>query len=97
MDDVHRNDAPVWGVHVVVYAVGGSRMKVEEKMLLILRSELKSRNITQKELANELGITEVHMCRLLKGKRHITLGTLYKIAKGLHLSIDALLGLGEKE
>jgi len=72
-------------------------MNVEEKMLSILRNELKSRNITQKELANELGITEVHMCRLLKGNRNITLKVLYKIAKGLHLSIDALLGLGETE
>ena len=72
-------------------------MNAEEKMLSILRNELKSRNITQKELAKELEITEVHMCRLLKGNRHFTLETLYKIAKGLHLSIDALLGLGETE
>ena len=28
MDDVHRNDAPVWRIHVVVYAVGRNRMNI---------------------------------------------------------------------
>ena len=30
MDDVHWNDAPVWRIHVVVYAVGRNRMTKRE-------------------------------------------------------------------
>ena len=68
-------------------------MNLNELIVEQIRKELNNRKITQKQLAEEIGITQTYMCRILKGNRKISLNNLYLIAKNLHLSVDKLMRL----
>lgn len=58
----------------------------------ILNQELQKQNITQRELANRTGLTEVSIGRYCNGQRSPNVNTIVKIANELHVNIDYLLG-----
>ena len=43
----------------------------------------KSRGLSQMELANRANVTRVSLCRWERGNRHMTVGTLFKLADAL--------------
>ena len=58
----------------------------------ILNQELQKQNITQRELANRTGLTEVSIGRYCNGQRSPNVNTIVKIANELHVNTDYLLG-----
>lgn len=58
----------------------------------ILNQELQKQNITQRELANRTGLTEVSIGRYCNGQRSPNINTITKIANELHVNTDYLLG-----
>lgn len=58
----------------------------------ILNQELQKQNITQRELANRTGLTEVSIGRYCNGQRSPNVNTIVKIANELHVNADYLLG-----
>lgn len=57
----------------------------------ILNQELQKQNITQRELANRTGLTEVSIERYCNGQRSPNVNTIIKIANELHVNADYLL------
>ena len=58
-----------------------------------IKTVLFYRNMTQKELAQKIGVTEVTMCRYCKNERDPQTETVVKICHALNISADWLLGL----
>lgn len=58
-----------------------------------LSEELRKNRITQKELANNIGITEVSISRYMNGSRVPRSSVVANIAAVLHVSTDYLLSL----
>jgi transcriptional regulator with XRE-family HTH domain len=56
---------------------------------------LKINDMTQRELADIVGITEVSMCRYVKGERTPKGPVIANIANALHTTSDHLLGTEE--
>jgi transcriptional regulator with XRE-family HTH domain len=54
---------------------------------------LKKRNISQKELATQIGVTEAAMSRYIAGTREPKPDVLANIATALHTTSDYLLGI----
>ncbi|MBI3889101.1 helix-turn-helix transcriptional regulator [Candidatus Saccharibacteria bacterium] len=50
----------------------------------------KSRNLTQQELAEQIGMSVVAIAYIETGKRWARLGTLTKIANALHVDVSDL-------
>lgn len=50
----------------------------------------KSKGFTQQELAEDIGMSVVAIAYIETGKRWARIGTLQKISKTLHVSIDEL-------
>ena len=57
---------------------------------------LKKSGLTQRELANKVGVTEVSMSRYVSGGRIPKGPIIANIANALHTTSDYLLGTGEK-
>lgn len=55
-----------------------------------LRTERRKRDVTQKELANAVGIDQASISLFESGKRNPSLETIVKIAKYLDVSLDYL-------
>lgn len=49
-------------------------------------------DIEQQELAQRIGVTSAHICRIEKGVTNASLEIISKIADALHCSIDELIG-----
>ena len=64
-------------------------MKFQERLI----EELKASKYTQKEIANELGITESNLTNWKKGENLPSVDMLYKLCKLLNENSDYLLGL----
>lgn len=64
-------------------------MNIGEKIEKLLKKE----NISQRELANRIGIDESNMSRIIKGERTPKSDTLANIATALHTTSDYLLGI----
>ncbi len=64
-------------------------MKIFQKKL---KEERKSFNLTQREMANKLGITQPSYIRYENGTAEPSLENLVKIADILNVSVDYLLG-----
>ena len=58
---------------------------------------LKKRNMTQKELAMRIGVTETVISRYISGSREIKPNILANIATALHTTSDFLLGIENEE
>ena len=62
-----------------------------------LRQLRKERNLTQKELANLIGVKNSVISFYEVGDRTPSLEALIKLSKALHITTDALLGLKKCE
>lgn len=58
---------------------------------------IKVNNLTQRDLANDIGVTESTMCKYLAGTRVPGGETLSNLATALKTTTDYLLGLEEKK
>lgn len=58
-----------------------------------LKTVLFYHNMTQKELAQKIGVTEASMCRYCNNERDPKAKTVVKICQTLNISSDWLLGL----
>lgn len=62
-----------------------------------LRQLRKERNLTQKELANLIGVKNSVISFYEVGDRTPSLEVLIKLSKALHISTDKLLGIDKSE
>jgi len=60
-----------------------------------LRKTRKSKGLTQKILAEKVGLTDAYICRLEINNRYPKIETLLKLAAVLEISLDELM-FGEK-
>lgn len=56
---------------------------------------LDENNMTQTDLANKIGVSNVTICRYLTGERIPRLDVVAKVAHEFNVSLDFLLGLSE--
>lgn len=56
-----------------------------------LKQILIDKKITQKELASQLGISEVNLSRYLNGERKMSIVILYRISRILNTHMEDLL------
>lgn len=68
-----------------------------EKFLERLKELIERERIKQKDLAEDVGITEAALSRYMKGDRIPHGETLCNLATALHTTIDYLLGRDDKE
>lgn len=70
-------------------------MTEQESFIKKLSILLEEKNITQRELAEKINVTEVTISRYLSGERSPRIEIVSKIAEFFGVSIDYLLGKGE--
>lgn len=58
-----------------------------------IKELMNSRNVSQRELANELNITESAMSRYISGERKPRVDILTKLARYFDVSIEELIGV----
>lgn len=56
-----------------------------------IASLIKERGLMQKELADEVGISEAMLSYILRGFKDPSVATLVRLAKALECSVDALI------
>jgi len=61
-----------------------------------IRKQIKKKNITQKQLANDVGMTEVIVSWWVNGKAHPTMKAAVKLAEYFGCGVDDLLK-GDKQ
>ena len=61
-------------------------------MKIRLKDIRKKKNITQEEMAKEVGVTPAYICRVEKGTRNISLSLATDIADYLEVSLDEIAG-----
>ena len=64
---------------------------------LRISESLRTRGMTQKELANRIGVTEAVISRYISGDREPKPNILANIATALHTTSDYLLGIDYEE
>ncbi len=57
-----------------------------------LQSLMRQRNVTQRQLADRINVTEASMSRYVKGERMPRMNTVADMATALHTTSDFLLG-----
>lgn len=67
-----------------------------EEMGIILKELRKQRNLTQQDIAKELGLTQKAYCNYELGKREPDIKTLIKLANIYNVSLDYLTGRYKK-
>lgn len=67
-------------------------MNYQENIIKRLKKELKDKNMLQKEFAKKLKVSEVHMSRLVRHERNVSLNNAIKIADYFKISLDELVG-----
>ena len=67
-------------------------MSMEKRILELMKNE----NMTQKELASKINVTEASMSRYLKGERTPRIDVLANIARVFDVSIEFIRGEEEK-
>lgn len=72
-------------------------MVIEVKFVERLKELIARENIKQKDLAEDVGITEAALSRYMKGDRTPHGETLCNLATALHTTTDYLLGREDKE
>lgn len=58
----------------------------------LVRRELRTKHMTQRELADEAGLSEQALSNKLRGLKNFTLRDVSRIADCLEVSVDELLG-----
>ena len=61
-----------------------------------LKEALRSRRMTQRELAKRIGVSEGTICRYVQGTRQVNIKTLAEICVELNVTADWLLGIESK-
>lgn len=62
-------------------------LRMSQEIALCLHYYLRKAGITQKELADKMGVSAVYVGKLLKGGENLTLETICKIQKVIHEDI----------
>lgn len=62
-------------------------LALSAKFALVVRQILRNENMTQKELANRMGVSSVQITKLLSGKENIGLQTIAKVERALGRSL----------
>lgn len=88
------NDNPVWNTLV---DKGMKEKELAEKIGEQIAKRLNEVGMSQRELADLTGITEVSMSRYIRGERIPNGIIVAKIATALHTTSDELLGSGKTE
>ena len=88
------NDNPVWNTLV---DKGMKEKELAEKIGEQIAKRLNEVGMSQRELADLTGITEVSMSRYIRGERTPNGIIVAKIANALHTTSDELLGSGKTE
>lgn len=88
------NDNPVWNTLV---DKGMKKKELAEKIGEQIAKRLNEVGMSQRELADLIGITEVSMSRYIRGERTPDGINVAKIANALHTTSDELLGSGKTE
>ena len=70
---------------------------MNRKFVERLKELIKREHIKQKDLAQDVGITEAALSRYMKGDRIPHGDTLCNLATALHTTTDYLLGMDDKE
>lgn len=70
--------------------------ELEEAIVARIRESMKTRHITQEELAQELGVKQYSVSRMLSGAPFPTLEQLVLIARVLDVSLYYLIGVQEE-
>lgn len=60
-----------------------------------IKDLIKSKNLTQAEVAEKVGITQAAISQIVNGERFPTMPLIMKLAKELTVSIDYLVGKSE--
>lgn len=68
------------------------KKNARDNIVARLKKELKNNNITQKELANKLKISEPSFSRILNRQKNISLNCAIKIAEYFEIGLDELIG-----
>jgi antitoxin component HigA of HigAB toxin-antitoxin module len=58
-----------------------------------IRSKMEEMNLTQKGLANIIGINEARLSEIMRGKRRININIAKKLNTSLHIPADTILEL----
>lgn len=61
-----------------------------------LRAEMARRQINPSQLAAVIGVSEMWVSRRMRGKSHITMEDLERLAKALDLPVASFLPAGER-
>ena len=70
---------------------------MENLFSLRLAEILEERDLKQKQLAEQIGVTEVTISRYINANREPRPGILVSIAKALNVSVDYLLGISNAQ
>ena len=71
-------------------------MKEQDNFIKNLSALLEEEDITQRELAEKIGVTEVTISRYLSGERSPRIEIVSKIANFFNVTVDCLLGINRE-
>jgi transcriptional regulator with XRE-family HTH domain len=71
-------------------------MKEQDNFIKNLSALLEEEGITQRELAEKIGVTEVTISRYLSGERNPRIEIVSKIANFFNVTVDYLLGINRE-
>ncbi|MDB1176075.1 helix-turn-helix transcriptional regulator [Bifidobacterium breve] len=64
----------------------------QQTIAKLVRRELRAKHMTQRELADEAGLSEQALSNKLRGLKNFTLRDVSRMADCLEVSVDELLG-----
>lgn len=62
-----------------------------------IKELMKEQGLTNKELAEAVGVTEAMISYIIRGLRDTTVATMVRIANRLGVKVDELIGAGREE
>jgi len=66
-----------------------SWLRYSQYIALLMQNKMDKMNLTQKELASQMSVSQQYVSRILKGRENFSLETLTKIEDILHINILA--------
>ena len=67
-----------------------SWLRYSQHIALLMQDKMNKMNLTQKELASQMSVSQQYVSKILKGHENFSLETLAKIEDILHINILAL-------
>jgi len=64
-----------------------SWLRYSQHISLLMQDKMKEMNLTQKELASQMSVSQQYVSKILKGHENFSLETLAKIEDILHINI----------